>query len=175
MMHRQSFKSLSWLHIHSSLILCSLFPPKLFILSTLCCVFFTSCHSGKRRSRSCRYQSSSCPCFHPPGAAHFLPPLLSWNPMKPVLADPGALHPPDQTHFTAVTPRWQWGLCTNAFRAANAHSGLCSAQEIRHAQILQILSYLHCSSDKNYSPLQQKTTSHLNFVKDSSTCVQSPH
>lgn len=109
MMHRQSFKSLSWLHIHSSLILCSLFPPKLFILSTLCCVFFTSCHSGKRRSRSGRYSSSSCPCFHPPGAAHFLPPLAFMEPYEASPSRFGGPPPsqPDTFHscHTKVTMR----------------------------------------------------------------------
>lgn len=164
-MHKQSFKSLSWLHIHSSPILHPLFPPKLFILSILY-VFFTSCHSWKRRNTSCTYSS---PCFHPPGAAHFPPPLLPFD----STAGRCGVPPPSQMeefHTRHIKVEIRSGQVHTQI-VAEGSKGVMDHDQPRKSTRSYFSSSPTCIVLQIKITLQQKTTSHLNYVRLPHLCT----
>lgn len=130
------------------MVLCFTSASKLFILSTPRCIFFTLCHSGKRRSRSCRRSSSSYPCFWDSGEVFSY--LLCageaqswqvWGPSPP-------LH---HTCHTQVGMR-SGQVCTQVL---TGHWVPRAEHRKSSTFLLQILSNLPRSSNKNYSALQQ--------------------
>lgn len=143
-MHRHSFQLLPWLHIHSSLVLCFMSVSKLFILSTLCCIFFTSYHSSKGRSRSCRRRSSSYPCFSVSGKVSSY--LLCFGEAQ-CWHVWGPSSPPNHTCHIQVGMR-SGQVC---IQVLTGHWVLRAEHRKSSTFLLQILFNLHHSSNKNYS------------------------
>ena len=152
-----------------------LFPPKLFILCILHYVFFISCHSWKKRRTSCKYSSSFCPCFQCVGAAHFLRPLLPCDTSAGRFGIP-LLSQTEEFRTCHIKVEMGSGqVCTRMFAEGNEYIVDRDQPRKSNTLLLQLLSNLHRSSNNNDTALQQKTTSHLNHVKDSLTCAQHPH